>query len=478
MLEILLKSHRDQNEIQHDDLWENGIFVFDTNVILDLYRLPETASNDLINALNHPKINNRIWIAFQVIVEFLNNRIEIISDQKSKFTEVKKHLEQAITDYDTVFSSLNENLNKLQLRKKHSLINPDEFLKENSIISGKNVLADFLEALPGLEKKQSDIHQIDKIKDRVLEIFKNKIGKGFEQKKLDEICKNGDARYEKNIPPGYKDKNKKGFYLVEKLEIVKKFGDLLLWNEIIEKAKSEKIPNLIFVTGDVKEDWWFEKSGKKIGPRRELLNEIYTAAPTLENFYMYDTAGFLKHAQKYLKADIQDLTITQTENLINSNRKKRSLDDSDPYSLIDIISSAADFTSGTDVHIAYPISSLPAVKINKRHLFICLSEIISNKIEHGTGKKLTIEAKLLNEDCILVFRNQYNSFNHNKNSELRSSNISHRGAGIKMITSMMMQEGVGVSTFCTDEEFVLEMNIPHHKFVHAPSIEDFQLQSI
>jgi hypothetical protein len=51
MLESLLRTHRDTEDIDFDSIWENGLFVFDSNVLLDLYRLPESASNDLIGVL-------------------------------------------------------------------------------------------------------------------------------------------------------------------------------------------------------------------------------------------------------------------------------------------------------------------------------------------------------------------------------------------------------------------------------------------
>ena len=46
-------------------------------------------------------------------------------------------------------------------------------------------------------------------------------------------------------------------------EDIKKYGDLILWYQIIDKAKESKKP-IILISGDVKEDWWLEKNGKRI----------------------------------------------------------------------------------------------------------------------------------------------------------------------------------------------------------------------
>lgn len=66
-------------------------------------------------------------------------------------------------------------------------------------------------------------------------------------------CAEGEMRYKKQIPPGFKDaKNKDG---------LRKYSDLILWKEIIRYA-TEKKANVIFVTDDVKADWWENSDGE------------------------------------------------------------------------------------------------------------------------------------------------------------------------------------------------------------------------
>lgn len=276
MLETLLKIHTDSESLDFNEVWENGVFVFDSNVLLDLYRLPESASRDLINVLKNETFNKKVWVGFQVILEFLSNRHEAIGDQKNKFNTVRGLIDEAIAQYEEVFENLSRELSKLKLKQRHSLIDPDKFITPDNISDGRNFLELFIEELSVLENKQSDVNDEDNIKDVVLGIFKEKIGEGFSKKELDEIYKLGEKRYQNNIPPGYKDKAKQGSYKVEDREFVRKYGDLILWKEILRKAKSEDISHVVLVTGDVKEDWWLEKRGKKLGPRKELLNEIYS----------------------------------------------------------------------------------------------------------------------------------------------------------------------------------------------------------
>ncbi len=75
----------------------------------------------------------------------------------------------------------------------------------------------------------------------------------------------------------------------------------------------------MLVTGDVKEDWWEEKRGRKIGPRKELLNEIYTTCENLEIFHMYNTSTFLKYAKQEIDEHIKDSSIEDARKLIILN---------------------------------------------------------------------------------------------------------------------------------------------------------------
>ena len=104
----------------------------------------------------------------------------------------------------------------------------------------------------------------------------------------------------------------------------REFGDLVLWKEIIEKAKVEQIKNIVFITDDDKEDWWWiteSKGSKIIGPRPELIEEIHFEA-NVELFYMYNSERFLEFAKKYLGAKIKPQSIEDVREvkLINSER--------------------------------------------------------------------------------------------------------------------------------------------------------------
>src|SRR5690242_10763012 len=70
------------------DLWKNCIFILDANVLLDLYRYPKEARDDLIGILR--KISDRLWVPYQAALEYQENRLIVIADQLKKYQDVRQ----------------------------------------------------------------------------------------------------------------------------------------------------------------------------------------------------------------------------------------------------------------------------------------------------------------------------------------------------------------------------------------------------
>lgn len=471
MIESILKIHKDPENVDFKKIWSDGVFIFDSNVLLDLYRLPESATKDLIGVLNNKDFNKKVWIGFQGLLEFLNNRHAAISEQKSKFHTVRKLIIESIGQYDEVFDALTKELSGLKLKQRHSLIDPDKFLTPDKINNGKLFLEQFLEELSKLEGKQSDVNDEDKIKGLVLDIFKGKIGEGFNKKELEDIYKDGEKRYENEIPPGYKDKAKKGTYRVEDREFIRKYGDLILWKEILRKANLEKISHIVLVTGDVKEDWWVEKSGKKLGPRKELLNEIYMHAPDLQTFYMYDTSSFLRHAKSELHVDISDSSINQTKDLIEISRENRAIHDEEYIYIVELIRACSNNFAELTVALGNSLHALPSAKLNKMFFYSAITEILANVLVHGFGNMLWVNANHIGGHVSIIFRNRLkNDIEMDKaTDDLTHINLYEsgvRGYGLKMIKDSMIKNGIDVRIEQSDRYFIVELLIPSSFFIN------------
>lgn len=110
---------------------------------------------------------------------------------------------------------------------------------------------------------------------------------------MEGLLERAKLRYEKKVPPGYMD--------AEKPE-PERYGDYILWLEIIERSRDTNLP-VILVVDDRKEDWWYRCAGKTFGPRPELVKEF--CDNTGKRFHMYTPDTFLEHANKRLDTRLQ-----------------------------------------------------------------------------------------------------------------------------------------------------------------------------
>ncbi len=449
-MDKLIRIHRDKEQLDYNKIWNEGIFVFDSNVLLDLYRLPKSARIDLISVLENPKISKRIWIGFQVLIEFLNNRYEAISDQKNKFNSVKQIINKAQQKYEDLYSDLDSELKHLKLNQRHSLINPDKFINSKNKQKGNKFLNDFLKNLESLEIKQSDVNDYDDVKELVLKIFKEKIGKGFERSELLKIYENGEERYKKEIPPGYKDIKKEGAYYYEDKEYIRKFGDLILWNELIEKVISDKIKYIVLITGDIKEDWWFKKRGQNLGPRNELLNEIYTKAPELDTFFMYDTSTFLKYAQTELDSKIKDSTINEVKELIKYNDLIKYIGIEE--TLGNILEEVKRSYHWITVEVDSYFKNISSIIVKEHPVHMILMEIFSNVSYHSSDRLLSISSEENEKIIKLKFQNSIDQFNASKALQSRS--------GLNNILGQSSKINFDCQFYIDNNIYTLELYIP------------------
>ncbi|MGC9298980.1 PIN-like domain-containing protein [Bacillus cereus] len=141
---------------------------------------------------------------------------------------------------------------KKGLNNRHPKIHTDTIAQKmqdsfNEIITGLN---------QEKEKNQNLLSE-DRIRNTLNELYAGKIGNLYTQEELDKIYEEGAERYKKKTPPGFEDEKDKKDKTKEYDGIVylDTFGDLVVWKQTIDKAKNYQKP-IIFVTDNVKEDWW------------------------------------------------------------------------------------------------------------------------------------------------------------------------------------------------------------------------------
>jgi predicted nucleic acid-binding protein len=86
----LFPGHYTPSEEEFGKIWKDGLIVFDTNVLLDLYRYSENTVKALFEVME--SLEDRIWIPFQVSKEYHKNLNSVISDQVRKYESSIKTL--------------------------------------------------------------------------------------------------------------------------------------------------------------------------------------------------------------------------------------------------------------------------------------------------------------------------------------------------------------------------------------------------
>lgn len=309
----LFPEYNHSDSLDYSTVWKNALFVFDTNVLLNLYRYHEGTRTELLEILKNLK--DRIWIPHHVALEFHRNRISVIATQGNGFKEIREIL-------NNTTNKLRDEIYQLGLHNRHTLINAENLIKDVETLK-----VNFIKELANLEGSQQKINDPDPIKNDLDDLFLEKVGPAYtEQKRIDELSKLAETRYKLKIPPGYKDdpkdKNKPDDFIHNGVIYKRKYGDYIAWNQILEKAQTLDSKQLIFVTDDGKEDWWYklnaEGSSLNLGPRVELIDEAIKIGD-LKAFLMYKPEGFLKYAKEFLAATVSDESLNEARQVSTTN---------------------------------------------------------------------------------------------------------------------------------------------------------------
>lgn len=274
------------------NVWQDCVIVFDTNVLLNLYRYNEGARDELIGMMK--SFQDRLWMPYQVGLEFLLNRENVISWLHKGFDELKAQVDECQKIF---FKFFDDKYAKHQHIKRADL--EKLFVKQLKPI--KNRLDKWEKAVP-------DYGTNDVIKDEILALYENRVGEDYKSDELLDIYAKGKIRYENSIPPGYKDVNKK------KEGARHVYGDLILWLQIIDHAKFYH-KNVIFVGDDLKDDWWKKDKGRLNQPREELFKEFRDKAGT--EIVFHTTKGFIEAS----KQKLNDKTIKEVDRVREEDMK-------------------------------------------------------------------------------------------------------------------------------------------------------------
>ncbi|MFJ7681646.1 PIN-like domain-containing protein [Peribacillus butanolivorans] len=290
-------------ELEH--IKDECTFIFDTNVLLNLFRYPDKPREMLLKIFKG--ISNNIWIPYQVGMEYHYNVIdEIVSQNKA---------------YDNLIKSLNDKYEKMKedfekYAQRHTNLQMDEDLLDEVKGSLNKLISD-------LQDQKSQHPNLFNLQNELSSIIGDKVGKPYtedELKTLYELC---DKRYEMKIPPGFKDVNKGDEKRVHNsIVYTNKYGDFILWRQVLDYFSEEnKNKSVIFITDDTKSDWFKSFKGIK-KPHPELLQEFRKECEE-STLYIYTTKEFLKYASNLTGLELEQEEIDEVVRGIDDYKKKK-----------------------------------------------------------------------------------------------------------------------------------------------------------
>jgi hypothetical protein len=286
-------------------LWAEAVFIFDTNVFLNLYRMSHETSVAIRDILK--KLKGRLFLPHQVGVEFFKHREEVIAEQVNAFERVRQFLRKIPDRFKQEFS-------------RHPCI-PIVGITE-SLKTCSNIQIDVVTE----SQKANQINFLtrdDPILSELEALFADAGEEPYTGADDDALNKKVDARIQLNLPPCFISTGGKASAPPASNP---HRGDGRVWFQIVKHAGTTKKP-IIFVTGDEKPNWWrTARLGNRdhvIGPHFELIRDVESVSGS--RFMMYTQEAFLSEAPKYLGVPEQKQAIDEVRQIRESASTEKDI---------------------------------------------------------------------------------------------------------------------------------------------------------
>lgn len=282
-----------ENEIKA--IFRKGRIVFDTNVLLNLYRVKVDTRIEVLNLMK--KHASQLWLPYQVCWEYHNQREKQIDNITNVHFE---QLEKSLRDVQTSFKT------KTDLLPQYPSA---EILELNTAL--EEALAPIYEKINAISKTDIGFSRNeDTIYAELQKLYEGKVGEDYTPHQLLEIFHLAKQRFEYKIAPGFGDLENKKNYDARRL-----YGDVILWLQTIGMSKENRV-DVIFVTNDTEKKDWFKKkeSGKRREPINCLLDEFYTETNG-KRIIILTQEDFLYYMKKIDKDAISESTIQNVKEI-------------------------------------------------------------------------------------------------------------------------------------------------------------------
>lgn len=275
------------------------IVVVDTNILLNIYRYSPQFSDFALNSLK--AIKNNIVLPKTVLFEYNKHRVAMFAEMKNRITNASETALRVVDNASKKLVGMCDQLDTLQIPEIDVLRG-----KVNNTINDLRLeVQNFFDDRSGLELTAQSWGNIDLLNALVQDIVTcGQVMQPVTQEEIYIWCEEGQKRYKNETPPGFMDaKNKDG---------VRKYSDLILWKEILRYAKSSR-KDIIFVTDDVKRDWWEAGQNSERSFHKKLIAEFKRTGQKFKGLTSTEFYNLVAHDYKIVKTDAVELALNMTD---------------------------------------------------------------------------------------------------------------------------------------------------------------------
>ena len=274
------------------------VIALDTNVLLNIYRYSPEFSEFALQCIC--EVKGVVMLPATVRMEYGKHCRPEFAKMKSRVRDAGKETTEQIKRAKVKVLATCDRLERLQFPDVSNL--RDSLSKKLDEV--QKVLEDFFTDRSSLEFVAHAWDNTDHVQAIVSEWDQNgSIMPSPSQEDIYVWCEEGETRYKKEVPPGFKDaKNKDG---------VRKYSDLILWKELLRYAAKEK-KHIIFVTDDVKADWW-DVSNTNRQFHQKLIEEFAKTGQQVIPFVSHEFYNEISIAYAVEKSDVVELALRMTD---------------------------------------------------------------------------------------------------------------------------------------------------------------------
>jgi PIN like domain len=251
------EGYRVLSDADVDQALTSALVAVDANVLLNLYRYNAQTTDDLLTIFE--KLADRLVIPHQAIREFHRNRLAAIGNPDAAAQDVRTALQK---NQRSTIDALS------RWAKQVALADND------LAVLCADVDQVFNHLLGALGKAEPDRVQADTpaAEDRVLQrlavLLDGKVLPRPPDEEWTKLIAEGKHRVDEQRPPGYLDAGKGDEHPEGPA------GDYLVYWQACQEACSRQL-DLVIITGDEKDDWWWRHRSVVIGPRHEMTKEFF-----------------------------------------------------------------------------------------------------------------------------------------------------------------------------------------------------------